>query len=158
MKEEDPMARTAKRNNVIKLVPRARPAVAGRGTRMRDYMTRAPLTIGADRTLTDAHALMRGHRVRHLPVLAAGALVGIVSQRDLMLIETLPGVDPSEVPVEDAMTREVFVVGSQAPLAAVAAAMAERKLGSAVVMDGERVVGVFTVTDACRALAVLLAR
>ena len=153
------MARTAKRNNIIKLVPRTRPAAtAPRGTRIRDYMTRAPLTIGADRTLAEAHVLMRGHRVRHLPVLAAGSLVGIVSQRDLMLIETLPGVDPSEVPVEDAMTREVFVVGSQAPLAAVASAMAERKLGSAVVMDGERVVGVFTVTDACRALAGLLAR
>jgi hypothetical protein len=36
--------------------------------------------------------------------------------------------------------------------------MAERKLGSAVVMDGERVVGVFTVTDACQALAALLSR
>ena len=129
------------------------------GTRVRDYMTRAPLTIGADRTLAEAHTLMRGHRVRHLPVMSAvGSLVGIVSHRDLMLIETLPGVDPSEVPVEDAMTREVFVVGSQAPLAAVAAALAEKKLGSAVVMDGERVVGVFTVTDACRALAALLAR
>jgi acetoin utilization protein AcuB len=154
------MSTPAKRNSVLKLVPRPRRARTVRpvhAARVRDYMTRAPLTIGADRTLTEAHALMRGHRVRHLPVLSSGTLVGIVSQRDLMLIETLPGVEASEVPVEDAMTREVFVVGSHAPLAAVAAAMAERKLGSAVVMDGERVVGVFTVTDACQALAHLLA-
>jgi acetoin utilization protein AcuB len=153
------MATTVKRSNVVKLVPRTRKLPPSPGARVRDYMTRAPLTIGADRTLAEAHTLMRGHRVRHLPVMSsAGSLVGIVSHRDLMLIETLPGVDPSEVPVEDAMTREVFVVGSQAPLAAVAAALAEKKLGSAVVMDGERVVGVFTVTDACRALAALLAR
>jgi acetoin utilization protein AcuB len=122
-----------------------------------DYMTPAPLTVGPTSTLAEAHAVMRAHRVRHLPVLAAGRLVGIVSQRDLMLIETLPGVEAAEVPVEDAMTREVFVVGSRSPLAAVAGALAERKLGSAVVMDDGRVVGVFTVTDACRALTRLLA-
>ena len=154
------MSTSVKRNSVLKLVPRTRrgrTARPGRVARVRDHMTRAPLTSGPQRTLAEAHAVMRGYRVRHLPVMKDGALVGIVSQRDLMIIETLPGVDPADVPVEDAMTRAVFVVGSEAPLAAVAAAMAERKLGSAVVMEGEQVVGVFTVTDACRALEQLLA-
>jgi len=48
------------------------------------------------------------------------------------------------------------VVAPGASLAAIASDMADRRLGSAVVMDKERVVGVFTVTDACRALARLL--
>jgi acetoin utilization protein AcuB len=116
-------------------------------------MTPAPHTIAPLRTLTEAHDLMRTHRIRHLPVVADGKLVGIVSQRDLLLIESLPGVNPAEVPVEDAMTREVFVVDATTPLAKVTAEMADRRRGSVVVMQGERVVGVFTVTDACRVLA-----
>src|SRR5262245_50968853 len=126
--------------------PRRAPAT------VRSYMTAAPRTIGPDQTLADAHALMRGHRIRHLPVIRDGMVVGIVTQRDLMLIESLPDVKPSEVPVEDAMTREVFVVAPRTPIAEVAATMAERRLGSAVVMDKNAVVGMFTVTDACRAL------
>jgi acetoin utilization protein AcuB len=119
-------------------------------------MTRAPRTVAPGQTLMDAHALMRGNRIRHLPVVRDGKVVGIVSQRDLILIETLPDVNAAEVPVEDAMTRDVFLVEPHTPLADVAAEMAERKLGSAVVMDAGRVVGMFTVTDACRALAELL--
>jgi acetoin utilization protein AcuB len=119
-------------------------------------MTPAPRTIAPLRMLSQAHDLMRTHRIRHLPVLAGDKLVGIVSQRDLMLIETLPGVNPAEVPVEDAMTRDVFVVQTTTPLAKVTAEMADRKRGSAVVMQDDRVVGVFTVTDACRVLARLL--
>ena len=117
------------------------------------FMTSAPYTIAPEQMLTDAHALMRSRRIRHLPVLRKGKVAGIVSQRDLMLIETLPDVHPAEVPVEDAMGRDVYVVSPDTPLAEVALAMANRKLGSAVVMDRDLVVGMFTVTDACRALA-----
>jgi acetoin utilization protein AcuB len=123
---------------------------------VRQFMTRAPHTIGPAQTLAQAHEIMREHRIRHLPVLNGGRLVGMVSQRDLALIETLPGVNPAEVPVEDAMTQEVLVVAPGTPLARVAAEMADLKRGSAVVMEAERVVGLFTVTDACRALARLL--
>jgi acetoin utilization protein AcuB len=119
-------------------------------------MTRAPRTIQPGCSLAEAHALMRAHRIRHLPVLEDGKLVGMVSQRDLAVIESLPDVNPAEVPVEDAMTEDVFVVTPTTHLADVATDMAERKRGSAVVMQGGRVVGVFTVTDACRALADLL--
>jgi acetoin utilization protein AcuB len=129
---------------------------ANSAARVRSYMTPAPRTIGPLTTLSEAHQLMRAHRIHHLPVLIGDRLVGIVSQRDLLLIESLPGVDPAEVPVEDAMTRDVFVVDSATPLAKVTAEMADRRRGSAVVMHGDRVVGVFTVTDACRVLARLL--
>jgi acetoin utilization protein AcuB len=116
-------------------------------------MTRSPHTVGAEQSLEQAHAIMRARRVRHLPVLHGGRLVGIVSQRDLMLIESLPGVVTKEVPVEDAMTTDIYAVAPTTPIADVANRMADRKLGSAIVTDGDRVVGVFTVTDACRALA-----
>jgi acetoin utilization protein AcuB len=128
-----------------------------RANTIRSYMTPSPHTIGAEQTLDQAHKVMRAHRIRHLPVLHGRKLVGVVTQRDLALIESLPGVVPAEVPVEDAMTTDVYVVAPGALLSAVAMEMAERKLGSAVVMDREEVIGVFTVTDACQVLARMVA-
>lgn len=120
------------------------------------YMTPAPETIGAEQTLARAHAIMRAHDIRHLPVLRGGALVGIVSQRDLHLIETLKGVSPDEVTVDEAMTPDPVTVRASAPLGRVAAEMAKDRHGSVVVVDGEgRITGVFTTTDALGALAKL---
>lgn len=121
------------------------------------YMSPAPFTIARDQPMAEAHRMMREHRIRHLPVLHGGRLVGIVSDRDLHLIETLRDVDPDEVEVEEAMTPQVYAVAPDAPLADVVAAMAERKLGAAVVARGERVLGVFTTVDALHVLAGLLA-
>jgi acetoin utilization protein AcuB len=119
------------------------------------YMTRTPYTIGPDRPLSEAHSLMRANLIRHLPVVRDGKLVGIVSQRDLLLIEALPDVG-SYVPVADALIKDVFAVAPDEPLGAVCATMAARKLGSAVVIEAGQVVGVFTATDACHVLAGLL--
>ena len=49
------------------------------------YMTRQPWTISSQSSLSDAHAVMREHAIRHLPVIDDGKLVGIVSDRDLRL-------------------------------------------------------------------------
>src|SRR4051812_6759211 len=121
-----------------------------------DFMTTNPHTVRVDMTLTEASALMREHQFRHLPVLRAGSLVGMLSQRDIHLIETLKDVDPNLVVVEDAMSPEVFEVAPDANLDVVAATMAEHKYGSAVVVDNGRVVGIFTNVDALNALAELL--
>ena len=119
-------------------------------------MTASPHSIGREQTLTAAHKVMREHRCRHLPVLHGGKLVGIVSERDLHLVESLKDVDPNEVLVEDAMWAQVYAVSPEAPLDEVASEMAAKKFGSAVVMQNDKVVGIFTTVDACRALSELL--
>ncbi|MBK7582238.1 MAG: CBS domain-containing protein [Myxococcales bacterium] len=116
-------------------------------------MTESPHTIGSEQPLTRAHELMREHDIRHLPVLHGGKLAGMVTLRDLHLLETLKDVDPSEVRVEEAMTVDAYVVAPDQSIGAVAREMATRKLGSAIVADGSKVVGVFTTVDALRALA-----
>lgn len=115
-------------------------------------MTRVPSSIPKDSTLVEAHELMRKHKIRHLPVTDGGKLAGIVSQRDLHLVETLRDVDPEEVPVEDAMTRDVYVVAPSEPLMKVAAKMAHDRIGSAIIVGDRGVEGIFTTTDALIAL------
>ena len=52
-------------------------------TRVADIMTRDPVLIDAERSLADALELMTGRGIRHLPVIAAGRVVGILSMRDI---------------------------------------------------------------------------
>jgi acetoin utilization protein AcuB len=120
------------------------------------FMTPTIHTIGADRTLSDAHSLMRKYHVRHLPVLKAGTLVGMVTERDLALVESLPGVHSMTVTVDDAMSPDVLTVGPETPVSVVARRMARAKAGSAVVVKDEHVVGIFTTTDALQTLELLL--
>lgn len=116
-------------------------------------MTPQPVTIGRTESLATAHELMREHAVRHLPVLEHGELVGVVTQRDLYLLETIAGVDLRKDIVDEAMSSDAYAVAPDAPLEDVAAAMAENRYGCAVVIERGRVIGIFTATDALRVLA-----
>lgn len=118
-----------------------------------DYMTTSPHSVGNDQPLVHAHQVMRDHQIRHLPVLSGGRLVGILSDRDLAFVENLRDVDAAKVRVDDAMTPTPYSVKKTANLGQVAREMAEHRYGSAVVMENDHVVGVFTTTDALRALA-----
>jgi acetoin utilization protein AcuB len=122
------------------------------------FMTPTPHTISTRQTLAEAHQAMRERGVRHLPVVVDGKVVGVVSQRDLYLLETLRGVDVGRELVEEAMSDEPFVVAPDASLDEVAEAMANSKHGSALVVDGAMLVGIFTSTDALRALVTLVRR
>lgn len=123
------------------------------------FMTPQPWTIRKDAKMSQAHQLMREHKIRHLPVLEAGKLVGIVSERDLHLIETLPDCDPDEVTVEEAMIQDVYAVNADDPVDAVVEKMSLRKYGSAVVLDRRGgVQGIFTTVDALKAFAEILRR
>jgi acetoin utilization protein AcuB len=122
---------------------------------VRAYMTTAPHTIGVEQSLAFARKLMSDHHVRHLPVLHGGDLVGVLSDREVESLEALPG--SARLTVEEAMVADVYVTSEDAPLDAVAAEMARRRVGSAVVVagaeGGAKVLGVFTAVDALRALA-----
>ena len=124
--------------------------------KVQKYMTTSPHTIRPDMSLADAAKIMREHHIRHLPVLSGGSLVGLVSIRDIHLIETLKDVDPNQVKVEDAMSQEVYVISPDSSLDAVVDEMATKKYGSAIVEQNGKVVGIFTVIDALQALSDLL--
>ena len=120
------------------------------------YMTAAPHSIGSDQTIATASRMMNEHHIRHLPVLHGGRLLGILTDRDIKLIETFRDVDTAKVAVDEAMTEKPYSVSPESPLDEVVETMAANKYGSAVVMQNQKVVGIFTTVDACEALAALL--
>jgi acetoin utilization protein AcuB len=122
-----------------------------------DCMTPSPHVVAPDESLSRARGVMEEHGIRHLPVMRGDTLVGIVTERDMNLVYSVAPVPPESITVEDAMSADPYVVPPDAPLQPVARTMADRKLGSAIVVDHGRVVGVFTTTDALHALEDMLA-
>ena len=121
-----------------------------------DHMTAAPHCIGMDQPLERAAERMTQLGVRHLPVLEGGQLVGMLSERDISLLRTAAPEHVVKLRVEEAMSGVPYCVEPATPLGDVARHMAVRKLGSAVVVEHGRVIGVFTTTDALQVLAALL--
>jgi acetoin utilization protein AcuB len=123
------------------------------------YMTPQPWTIRRDARMSQALQMMREHRIRHLPVLEAGKIVGIVSERDLHLVEMLLGANPDRLTVEEAMVQDVYSVRADDPVDTVVETMSQHKYGSAVVLDRRGdVEGIFTTVDALQAFAEVLRR
>jgi len=106
-------------------------------------MRRSPVTIGPDAMLEQARVLMAKHRIRHLPVVERGKLVGILSNGDLG-----PHVGQlARTKVNAAMTPEPTCVGTGVDAAAAAHLMLERQVRVLPVVDGEEVVGVISASD-----------
>jgi len=118
-----------------------------------NFMTPSPHSVGRDQTLATAYAMMKRHHVRHLPVLEGGKLAGVLSERDVYFVESIGGVELSTVRVEEAMSQDTYAVHPDTNVDVVAVEMADHKYGCAVVLQQDKVLGIFTTTDALRALA-----
>lgn len=120
------------------------------------YMSTSPHTVGADITLAKAEKMMGDMRVRHLPVLDGGQLVGVLSDRDIKMVETFKDVDPEKVSVREAFSEQPYMVSPRAPLNEVCKEMAAHKYSSVLVVDNHKLVGIFTWVDALNAMGELL--
>jgi CBS domain-containing protein len=114
-------------------------------------MTPEVITIAPDLSVGEATSLARSRHVRHLPVVDAGTLVGIISDRDLrasqgsgMLGEMQGGGGP---PVSEIMATEVITVDEQTALSQAAALMVASKVSALPVVRDGSLVGIVTLTD-----------
>ncbi|HEY3803530.1 MAG TPA: CBS domain-containing protein [Kofleriaceae bacterium] len=123
------------------------------------YATKQPWTLPPSASLVEARRIMRDHHVRELPVVAAGRLVGIVALRDLRVLETVADVPLDAVTAEEAMLKTSYTVTTDARVDVVAEHMERHKLGVAIVVDRSGTVeGIFSIGNACRAIADLVRR
>jgi len=113
-------------------------------------MTTFPHSVEIDAPLARAREMMREHQIHQLPVTQHGELVGVISERDAALLAK-QGNDAGRV--RDACTLDAYVVDHGEPLDRVLLRMARDHIGAALVVKRGKLVGIFTVTDACRLFA-----
>jgi len=117
------------------------------------YMTTTPFAINAESTLEEAAKVMKKHAIRHLPVVVVeGKKYGVLSDRDVKYAMSLSGFDPRSARVKDICEDVPYITKPTTLISDVSAELAERKVGSALIVDNGHLVGIFTTTDACRAL------
>ena len=139
---------------------------------VRDWMTEHLVTLSPEASVAEALTLCRKRRIRHIPILDEGRLVGIVSDRDLRDASPTLG-DPErartlqEIRVADVMSREVITVDPQDSIENAAQQMYELKIeslpvvsegavaGAGSTVGGEEVLGIVTSSDVMRALVTL---
>ena len=95
---------------------------------------------------------MESREIRHLPVMSGSHLKGIISQRDILEERARVGTALDDVSLESVCRTDVLSVGPLTPISEVARQMLSEHRGSAVVVDGGYVVGIFTTIDALRVL------
>jgi len=123
-------------------------------------MTPDPITIDARASIGDAIAAVSEHGVRHLPIVEDGALVGVLSDRDLRRVEGLLAVDAEDaalverrlaVPAATLLQGAAVTVPLDASLAAIIDRMLEAHVGAVVVVGpGKRVCGIVSYVDVLR--------
>src|SRR5207249_7694163 len=119
---------------------------------VRDVMTRRLVTIGPETPCDAARRLMDEHRIRHLPVVAGGRLVGMVSDRDVRPAGSQsPGTVAGRI-----MTPDPVTVTSETRVEHAARLMLDARFGSLPVADGNALVGIVTYTDLLRAFVQVL--
>jgi CBS domain-containing protein len=133
-----------------------------RRSRVRDIMPRKMVTISAGDTLATVEDIMTLGRVRHMPVVHAGRLVGVVSERDLLRasLSNLSDFASDErraflhvVEINRVMSTPPIVIDPEATVEDAARVMAEHKIGCLPVVEGEELIGLVTETDVLRYFA-----
>jgi CBS domain-containing protein len=113
-----------------------------------DVMTEAAVTITPRHTLVEAARTMSDHQLRHLPVVEHGAVVGLLSDRDLLRR------DPRRWCVRDVMSSTVISVEPGTTLADLSRMLVDARIGAVPVVDDEqRLVGIVSYVDVLRTLA-----
>jgi CBS domain-containing protein len=130
--------------------------------RVGDCMAPFPFSLAPDASLSDARYLMNKQRIRHLPVLVDGELVGVVTRTDLLEAEPSDAIALKvweqqhlleKLTVQQIMTLHPVTVTAATTLVEAARLMLDRKIGCLPVVDENRKLrGLLTETDILRAL------
>jgi acetoin utilization protein AcuB len=120
-----------------------------------EVMNRRVVTVAPDATVAEARRLLDERRIRHVPVVARGRVVGLVSDRD---VRSAARGDPERTRVADIMTRDVLTVSPAARVEEAARLMLAHRIGALPVLERGELVGIVTTTDLLRALVDLLER
>jgi CBS domain-containing protein len=116
-------------------------------TRCLDLMTSQVSTVLPSATLSQVAALMREHDVGAVPIVDAGRLAGIVTDRDIVIRAVAEGLD-AETPVSGIMTRELFTVSPDDFVFEAARLMGDKQVRRLPVVDKDgSLAGIIAMAD-----------
>lgn len=128
--------------------------------RVRELMAGPPITIPPETPVLEARRIMQARAIRHLLVVDAGRLAGIVTDRDIRLNMPSPATTLSvwevnyllaRLTVREVMTKTVIIVDPDRDAQEAARLLIAEKIGALPVVERERLVGIVTETDFLRA-------
>lgn len=129
--------------------------------RIRDMMTRNPITVESDTLVLDAQKIMRENNIRRLPVVDKGKLKGIITKHDLLEASPSPATSLSihelnyllsKMKVKEIMKKDPVTLTPEMPFEEALKIGQEKKIGSFPVVENGKLVGIATESDIVRFL------
>jgi CBS domain-containing protein len=126
---------------------------------VRLLMSQDPATLGRNETLDLAESIMNLGRIRHMPVVDDGKIVGIVSQRDLFRSALITALGFGRkttsaliktIKIKEVMTEHVITISPEATVKEAARVMIDKKIGCLPVVEDQKLIGLLTETDILR--------
>jgi CBS domain-containing protein len=118
---------------------------------VREYMTPVPKVIPSDLSIAEAYTYMRKLHLSHIPAAQGGKIVGIISNREIRQLLAIGGTALGKEPVSLLIESKPASIAANLPLKDVLSQLESQDCSALLVMEGARVVGLFTVENALRA-------
>lgn len=115
--------------------------------KLEDVMSHQVLTVSADSTATDAARTMHRHNIGALPVVSHGHMVGIVTDRDIVMRGVAAGKDPNGLPVSQVMSQPVVCGSPNMDVSQATHLMAEKQVRRLPVVHDGQLVGFVSLGD-----------
>lgn len=124
--------------------------------KVRDVMTWNVITVSSDTPIMEARKIMEAHNIRRLPVVDRGKLVGLVTKERVARASPSPATSLTvweinyllaKMTVREIMVKDVVTVSPDMSAEAAIALAQNKRVGSLVVVDGGKVVGIATTND-----------
>ena len=124
-----------------------------------DIMTRTPVTVYHNDAIKNAKMKMAEYGIKHLPVVDRELhVIGILTDRDIKLKQALSNNSSyhGNAKVSDACIENPFTVPPDMEVYEVLQHMLKKKIGSALITENKKLMGIFTSVDAIKVLSILL--
>jgi CBS domain-containing protein len=119
--------------------------------KVRELMTTEPATVAPEATLGEVATLMKQEDCGSIPVVQDGRLVGIVTDRDIVIRGVAAGSDPKTQRVSKIMSADPVAIGPDEDVATAERVMADRQIRRLPVVDRGRLVGILVTAQIARA-------
>jgi CBS domain-containing protein len=118
--------------------------------KVRELMTKQPMTVEPDTTLGEVATLMKQEDCGSIPVVEGNRLVGIVTDRDIVIRAVAAGKDPKTLPVSQVMSSDPVTIGPDAAVDEARKVMADRQIRRLPVVEKGALVGIIVTAQIAR--------